>query len=828
MGNKTSVFWPFLIVIVVVLLLSAGGLVLRRARARAQEAERQNSVSQAKLNLCALHGFPEAECYACHPELAGKFRAAKDWCGEHNVPESQCEICDPNVKFKARGDWCKLHGYPQSQCSQCNPALAAAARPRFFDWCQEHQIAESQCTLCQPHLEVTTEPDWCEEHGVPDSQCVRCHPDLLAKSAETSSTTPETEDSSAHAEAKEGDCKHGFPAEDCFRCHPELEARFQKSGDWCGGHKVPESQCFECNPGLRKGNAPGPEVETPAAEGGAGLPPSDPDLPASAYCTTHYRRVRLSSPEVAGQIGLTFERVRRQAFTEGLTVNAEVQFNASAVARLSSRFRGTVQEVVPSVGEVLSAGDALVTLESQELGEAKMEFFKAQRELEVIEASNERLTRLAEAVRNLLETLRPGVSPEDLRKAWQPLDAGEARTRLTESLGRIERARADLALAERLYPVTTALAQANRAMLALLREAKMTAREATEKMRELEIGDAKAALLEKLATVELARSEFERQVKLRADQVGIDRDYLAARKELDLASSSYGALLEQTSLSTEKAQIEAEAQMVRTRQELALAEAEFATLGQEIRTDNDLRLSQAAREIQLARQAADMARGRLGLLGLTSGEIQALPGDPPEALCQYHLRAPFSGTLIERPAVRGEVVEPGQALAVVADLSTMWLQLDVFPADLPRLETGQPVRFRVEGLEGHAFEGRIVWLGAQVNDRTRVLNVRAEVDNSSGLLRANLFGRATVVLSDEEAALTIPKEAIQSDGCCSIVFLRIRDDLYAPRKVRVGYEGVDFYEIEVGLSGNEEIVTRGSFLLKTELLKENIGAGCVD
>ena len=111
---------------------------------------------------------------------------------------------------------------------------------------------------------------------------------------------------------------------------------------------------------------------------------------------------------------------------------------------------------------------------------------------------------------------------------------------------------------------------------------------------------------------------------------------------------------------------------------------------------------------------------------------------------------------------------------------------------------------------------------------TRTLKARAELDNPNGLLRANMFGRAVVTIRDSQLMVVVPKSAVQWEGCCNVVFVRKSDQLFLPRKVRLGYSTDDYYEVLEGVNPGDEIVTQGSFLLKTEILKGSIGQGCCE
>ena len=89
-----------------------------------------------------------------------------------------------------------------------------------------------------------------------------------------------------------------------------------------------------------------------------------------------------------------------------------------------------------------------------------------------------------------------------------------------------------------------------------------------------------------------------------------------------------------------------------------------------------------------------------------------------------------------------------------------------------------------------------------------------------------MFGKAIITLRKNEAALVVPKESVQWEGCCNVVFVKRSEVSFEPRKVKLGYETDRFFVVEQGLNEGETIVTTGSFLLKTEILKGSIGAGC--
>jgi cobalt-zinc-cadmium efflux system membrane fusion protein len=131
-------------------------------------------------------------------------------------------------------------------------------------------------------------------------------------------------------------------------------------------------------------------------------------------------------------------------------------------------------------------------------------------------------------------------------------------------------------------------------------------------------------------------------------------------------------------------------------------------------------------------------------------------------------------------------------------------------------------------MPGSGFEGKLTWISSQVDDRTRTVRVRADLPNPDGLLRAKMFGRARIVLHDNEEVVTVPAGAVQTDGCCQLVFVQESETVFQPRKIVLGADANGIVEVLEGLQENELVASTGSFLMKTEILKSNIGAGCCD
>jgi cobalt-zinc-cadmium efflux system membrane fusion protein len=196
--------------------------------------------------------------------------------------------------------------------------------------------------------------------------------------------------------------------------------------------------------------------------------------------------------------------------------------------------------------------------------------------------------------------------------------------------------------------------------------------------------------------------------------------------------------------------------------------------------------------------------------------------------------APIDGFVVLRHAVRGEAVQATSQLFAVADTSRMWLWIDLYEQDIAKIAPGQAVSFTISGAdpkgEGLAFLGEVTWVGTEVNDKTRTTRVRAELTNPHGRLRANQFGEAEIQVGSEHKATVVPKAAVQRKDGTDLVFLPLDEpgSFRAQRVVTKPTDRADVVEVAWGLKPGQRVVTKGAFLLKTEIMRGAIGAGCCE
>ncbi len=188
--------------------------------------------------------------------------------------------------------------------------------------------------------------------------------------------------------------------------------------------------------------------------------------------------------------------------------------------------------------------------------------------------------------------------------------------------------------------------------------------------------------------------------------------------------------------------------------------------------------------------------------------------------------SPIDGTIVSRDALAGEVVDPSHTLFVVADTRRIAAVIDVRLEDAGGLRRGETLLFIPDGSADDAASGKLTWISTAVDEKTRTIRARAELENPDGRLRAHVFGRVRISKRESPNAIAVPNEAVQWEGCCHVVFVRLTDEVFQTRKVRLGSKNGAFTEIEVGVLPGEVVVTTGSHVLKSEILKSKLGAGC--
>jgi len=215
---------------------------------------------------------------------------------------------------------------------------------------------------------------------------------------------------------------------------------------------------------------------------------------------------------------------------------------------------------------------------------------------------------------------------------------------------------------------------------------------------------------------------------------------------------------------------------------------------------------------------AEYTRKMLLIAGLTEDEINSPPtAHGSVSVCTVHLHSPIDGIIIERKAKKGQKVDKPDCLFEIADLSKVWIEADIFEKDLSKIKIGDVIRVKVSAFPGEVFMGKIFFIGYTMNEETRTIKVRSEVDNPELKLRPGMFSSIEIVTGVKEDVVIVPKSAVLDDENLKIVFVKEGND-YHRHVVKVGVESGNYMEIVEGLKAGDLVVTQGNYQLKSKAM----------
>jgi cobalt-zinc-cadmium efflux system membrane fusion protein len=278
------------------------------------------------------------------------------------------------------------------------------------------------------------------------------------------------------------------------------------------------------------------------------------------------------------------------------------------------------------------------------------------------------------------------------------------------------------------------------------------------------------------------------------DSVEVDQawaDYLKSRVRVEMATK--GVKREETLF---QKKVSPEKDLLRARQDLAEAESDLLLAKEKFRL--------LGVDVRLADEAARGTDHKHPLI--------AVP-------------APLSGVVIDRTVTQGEVVGTDKTLFTVADLSTLWLMMDIYECNFCRVGKGMQVKLSISAYPGKEFKGNISYLSDLIDEKTRTMKARVTIDNREGLLKPGMFATASIVSlkgPESEKVIVVPEEAVFLDGLARYVFIHEGQGRFAVREVSVGASLGRKLEIKEGLKSGEEVAIKGVFTLKSELKKGTI------
>jgi len=282
-----------------------------------------------------------------------------------------------------------------------------------------------------------------------------------------------------------------------------------------------------------------------------------------------------------------------------------------------------------------------------------------------------------------------------------------------------------------------------------------------------------------------------------------------------VSAGSTLALVESAVVSGDQSRLAAARSRVQTAEASYRREAELEAKG-----------ISAKKEVQAAQQALREASAELESLQASLRGVGAQNGSGG----RYSVKAPVSGVVTQRTVSLDSYVDSHTPLFEIVDTSTMWGEVAIPEAELGNVKTGMAVVIVMDGLAGREFRGSIAHIAPVIDPQTRTAKARVRLGNGSGLLRANMYGQARIAVGGARSSSAVPQGAIQKAKSVKLAFVRLGPDEFEARRVQLastrGSDGM--VEVASGIEVGEEIVVAGSFLLKTETLKDSIGAGCCE
>ncbi len=229
-------------------------------------------------------------------------------------------------------------------------------------------------------------------------------------------------------------------------------------------------------------------------------------------------------------------------------------------------------------------------------------------------------------------------------------------------------------------------------------------------------------------------------------------------------------------------------------------------------------LLEAQAEMRRAQAAVSSAAERLRVLGASHGD-EAGEG------ALFIITAPFAGVVVEKHASRGEVVGPEDRIFTVADLSRVWIELDIFERNLAQVALGQPVTVTTAAYPGRRFPARIVYVGDVIDVERRTVRARVEVNNPGGSLKPGMFTTALIDIGGGNRIIVVPRDAVQEVEGRQIVWVPgARPGEFRMQPVELG-ASVDDQRVQIrsGLTEGQQIVVAGAFTLKAEHSRAEFG-----
>jgi Cu(I)/Ag(I) efflux system membrane fusion protein/cobalt-zinc-cadmium efflux system membrane fusion protein len=220
--------------------------------------------------------------------------------------------------------------------------------------------------------------------------------------------------------------------------------------------------------------------------------------------------------------------------------------------------------------------------------------------------------------------------------------------------------------------------------------------------------------------------------------------------------------------------------------------------------------------VEGAKSLLEAAQERLRLWDISDREIKTLVAER-RVRKRLVISSPNDGIVVSKNAFQGTHIMPGAELYRVADISTIWVDADIYEYELPWIKVGQEALVTLDYLPGQSFRGKIAYVYPYLEEKTKTAKIRVEIENKSFELKPDMYAHVDIEADPGKESLIIPSDAVIRTGLRSIVFVEVKKGEFAPMEVELGFDSGDGkVQVISGVKEGERIVLSGQFMLDSE------------
>jgi len=464
------------------------------------------------------------------------------------------------------------------------------------------------------------------------------------------------------------------------------------------------------------------------------------------------------SKEHIAELGIELSKATGGKIDVYMSLQGEIKLNANKLAHIVPTVPGIVRQVIKDIGDTVVAGEIIAWVESTKVGGAKLDYLAKQAEIFCCSIELVRAQEIYDNTLKLLDILGGNPSLETLHKSGVGV-----------------------------------------------------------------MGTNCSQLVSAYAELVVTRESYLREKDLYEKKISSKDDFLKAQREFNKADAKYVAMGDSINFEVKRDLLEAQRDQQLREIELHAAVRLLYLHGL---TAQDIEgLSALAKNEKPQAKPKEKACdcGNPNCTECTAKGRDAAGNDISivnEKIAWYPIRSPFAGTIIDKHITLGEFVNEDTDILIVADLSSVWVDLHVYPKDLMKIKKGQKVVISANQTIPDA-EGVISYVGPVVGAESRTALARVVLPNSTGVFRPGLFVTSQVAVDSIEADVIVPKDAVQNLEGKKCVFTKDEHG-FEPAFVTLGQSNKDFVEIISGLKKGQKYVTKGAFELKAKIVTSTL------